>query len=546
MELEYDLQLLASRLSAIYGKEQAKVIMSDNKENLFGYRGLAWSLGKRDIHFFNMYFLKNIYVGNGKAKLAPVHFNMWTTMQNMYIKNSHDRHAFVLPRGTGKSLTGSLPIALWASLYGHSKYTVVASAVNDTAMSFINNMRNALIDNKRIENAFGVVYDSKLINTTDRIELANKSMIQALSSRSTFRGKSYLGNRINLLILDDFQSDENVTSKEQMDKHWKRFSDDSGNAIEKDNYKMIAMGTIITKNDFYDRLLHLPTWKSTKEKAVQEDDIDILFNSGKWKEFSKILFDTSNQNRLDYAKEFYFQNKNDMQYKLLWQDYWDCLDMALNYYENPSSFKQELQLEVDGDVSKKFFNIQSYDDISNMDSVLVIDPAGSENKAKGDYYAFVIGQMELDKIYIEKSIIKRFDFEDYIQFTIDLLKKYPQINTIIVEKQVYNSSDVIAMKNLIQRDTNLYYRDFNWINEHQTKNKDTKIDSIVGDVNMGRVLFNPEDINNNAIEQLKDFTNAKSSPHDDYPDALAELIIYLKQNNLNDAIVEFKDFRAFF
>lgn len=534
-----DLQLLVDRLTVVYGVENAKKIMLKNKDNLFNHHGVAWSLGKRDLTFFNMYFLKNIYCGSGKAELAPIHYNMWDIMQNMYLKDTHDRHAFILPRGTGKSLTGSLPIALWANLYGYSKYTVVASAVNDTAMSFINNMRNALIDNQRIISSFGDVYDSKLVNTTDRIELANKSMIQALSSRSTFRGKSYLGNRINLLILDDFQSDENVTNKEQIEKHWKRFSDDSGNAIEKDNYKMIAMGTIITKGDFYDRLLYLPTWKHTKEKAVQVENIDHLFNSGKWKEFKEILFDNQNEHRLDYAKEFYFKNKQSMQYKLLWQDYWDCLDMALNYYENPLSFKQELQLEVDGDVSKKFFNIQPYKEINVDESVLVIDPAGSNNKEKGDFYAFVIGHIELDKIFVEKSIIKRFDFEDYINFTIDLLKKYPHIKTIIIEKQVYNSSDVVAIKNLIQRDTDLYYRNFNWINEHQTKNKDAKINSIVGDVNMGRVLFNSEDLKNNAIQQLKDFTTTKTSKHDDFPDALAELIIYLKRENLEDKTISF-------
>lgn len=529
----YDLELLAKHLTRHYGEENAKRLMIKYKHNLWGRNGLAYALGKRDLEFFNLYFLKDVYIGDGLAELAPIHYEMWGIMNDMYTKNTHNQHAFILPRGTGKSLTGSLPVAVWANLYGFSPYTVIASAVDDTAKTFIKNIRNAIIDNEKIRMAFGEVYNPRLNNTSDRIELANKTMIQSLSSRSSFRGKSYLGNRITLLILDDFQSEENVSNKKQMEKHWKRFSDDSRNAIQKDNYKMIAMGTIIEKGDFYDKLTNLPTWKHTMEKAVLVDDVDRHFNEGKWGEFKRILFNGKGDG-LEKAKEYYRENEEEMQYPLLWQDYWNCLDFALQYYENPVSFKQEMQLESGSGEDKLFTNIVYYNDYVEP-TTLVIDPATSE-KADSDYTAFALGNVSDDIIYVPFAYMERLEFEDYIRKTIELLKEFEGIDTVVVEKQTYSGADVLAMKNVIERDEELKYRGIIFENPHQSKNKQGKIESIVGDVNLGRVQFNNILRGSNTIEQLEEFTSVDNVKHDDFVDALAELILYLKEDNLESEV----------
>ncbi len=81
-----------------------------------------------------------------------------------------------------------------------------------------------------------------------------------------------------------------------------------------------------------------------------------------------------------------------MRFSLLWAEFWDCLDIALSYYENPSSFKQEVQGDVDS-IGQKWFKgvrtetrkeIETHNFIKNM---LLIDPASGGGK-KNDYSAF--------------------------------------------------------------------------------------------------------------------------------------------------------------
>ncbi len=298
---------------------------------------------------------------------------------------------------------------------------------------------------------------------------------------------------------------------------------------------MLAFGTIQHKEDFYSRLLHSATWKHTQEKAINIDDVDQLFNTGHWEEFKKLLIDKDNENRLDYAKEYYLQNKESMQYPLLWQDYWDCMDIALQYYENPISFKQEMQGDLDSIGEKKFKTIitETPEQLEDPEreykkTMIVIDPAGTRTKRKGDYHAFVVGSIANNGVkYVRKGIISRLEFEEYMDVTLELLRQYSDITHVFIEKNTYNGSDVIRLQELIMEDKELSQRNITWINEHQHRNKDNKIDMIVGDVNMGRIIFNEEDTE--AIEQLRDFAGCDYSLFDDFPDVVSQFSIEISK-----------------
>lgn len=56
-----DRQLLYIYLSKIYGKKQAKQLMLENRNNLWGASGLAYALGKRSIPFFCLYYLQDVF-----------------------------------------------------------------------------------------------------------------------------------------------------------------------------------------------------------------------------------------------------------------------------------------------------------------------------------------------------------------------------------------------------------------------------------------------------------------------------------------------------
>lgn len=537
-----DIALLHKHLAKYFKKlhnltyeESLKVsekAIKENEHNLWGERGIAWDLGKYDFQFFCLYFLKNLYTGENKAALSNTHYEIWIELENMILKKDYKQRNYICPRGFGKTTCISTPLTIWCHCYGYKKYTVIASAVGDTANEFLKNIKNAIEDNKRIERAFGKLIDSKtFICNSEKIEFTNRTMIQSISASGAIRGKNYNGTRIELLILDDYQKTDEVYTQEARDKKWKIFNEDAKNAMQKNNSTMLAVGTIQAKDCFYSRLINSNTWISRQEKGVLVDDIDEYFHSDLWEKFYKLLINKNDDNSLDTATEFYLQNEEKMQYPMVWSEYWNCMDYALSYYEDRQAFMQEVQNDVNSIGEKAFKHIatETREEIEThkfLKNILVIDPANTRTKtSKKDYFAFAVTSLADNKFkYIRKGEIHRFtknqEYEDYIKHTLFLLKEYPSITHLCIEKNTYGGADAIKIQELINEDVLLKSRRIEIISYSQTHNKQDKINTIKGAVNLGQITFNEEDIE--AIEQLKEFTSVKLVAHDDFVDCVAQ------------------------
>ncbi|WP_273129998.1 hypothetical protein [Bacillus weihaiensis] len=524
-----------------FAQKFAEHVIKKRDKELFTYHGLAWELGSKNLEFFCMFFLREIFNNEeeGTAEIAPIHKEIWSDIEEVILHNKHNKQGYILPRSTGKSAFGNLATIVWSHSYGYKKYSLVCSSIGSTAQKFVKQVKDALVDNIYIESCFGKLLDpsnKRFICNSNQLELLNRSMIESISSTSSMRGRKYGNIRVELAVLDDYQDEDDVATHEAREKKWKRFVDDVSYAMQKPQYKngkivrqgtLIALGTLQHSEDFYARLMKLPTWKFRHEKGVLIDDIDTLFTEGKWLEFKKILFNKHDENRLENAKEFYYQNEVEMIFPVLWSSYWSCLDMALDYYSDPVSFHQEVQGNINSKAQKRFTTImtESKEKVGShnfVKTMLCIDPAGTRNKGnKKDFYAFVVGsKSDMNIKYVRKGEVFKFEFEDYMKHTLELLKEYPDISHIYVEKNTYSGADVLRLQELIKKDKELNKRSFEWLNYAQTKNKDDRINTIVADVNMGRIVFNEED--EEAIEQLSEFAGCDFSKHDDFPDIVAE------------------------
>lgn len=545
---------------ADYPEDSAKELILAKSSNLFGYHGLAWQLGKLNMEFFCVYFLQDTFLpkdSNTAAPIANVHKEIWHDIEEGIIGDGPDQIGRILPRGTGKSVFCTFAGTIWAHCYKHKKYTLLCSDIGSTAEKFISDIKNTLIENEYIKKAFGIILDDKdkryKCNST-QLELTNKTFIEAISSASPMRGRKYDNCRPDLIILDDYQSEDDVRTEQARENKWKRYSDDvkyaaqkavtRGKKIIKRGTTFIALGTLQHKECFYSRLLKMPTWKFKKEKGVLLDDIDLYFSSGLWGELKSILFNFKNENRLEDAKEFYWEHQEEMQFPLLWGEFWNCLDMALSYYENPSSFKQEVQGDVDS-IGEKWFKgvrteirkeIETHTFVKTM---LLIDPASGGGK-KNDYSAFLVGsQADNDLKYCRfaelAKINARTDFDKYINRSIELLKKYDDITHLYIEKNTFNGADANAIENKIKDDPVLRNRNITIINEHQKKNKDDKISTLIPYINKGQIIFAEED--KEFTDQVLDFRGQKYSVHDDAPDVLAEFSIRIENIEVVENVV---------
>lgn len=526
-------------------EELTDVRILENSKNLFGFRGLAWQLGQISLEFFCMYFMQDIYLpkeDNAAAPLAEVHEELWHDIQDSIIGTGPEQLGRVLPRGTGKSAFGTLGPTCWSVAYKHKTYVLICSDIGSTAEKFIKDIKDNMIENPYTELAFGKLLDDKnkkyICNAT-QLEFTNNTFVEAISSTSPMRGRKYKNVRPDLIILDDYQSEDDVRTEEAREKKWKRYSDDVKFAKQrpvKRNGKIIKKGTVLMawgtqqhKECFYSRLIKTATWTFKKEKGVLVDDIDALFNHGLWLEFKTILNDFKNNNRLNDAKEFYYQYEDKMQFKMLWGEFWDCLELALDYYENPNSFKQEVQGDVDS-IGEKWFkqmHTETREEIENHEFVktmICADPASSGGR-KNDYSAFLVGSESSNGYkYARKAelakINARLNFDEYIKHMIDLLVEYPEATHISIEKNTFNGADANQLEKAIKEHATLRYRNITIINEMQRKNKDDKISTIVPFVNRGEFIFCNED--EEFIKQFMEFASQKFTTHDDAADVAAE------------------------
>ncbi|MBU3126755.1 hypothetical protein [Clostridium tagluense] len=542
-------RLLYIALKKFYGAKRAAELLHENKKNLFGFHELAWSIGKRSIAFFCKYFLQDTFTpkpGNVARELAPMHYELWEEAEKIFITDDFDKFAAAEPRGSAKTTIMDFAVSTWLHAYEISPYTLVCGKVEQDATDFIATTRQAFEENQYIIKAFG-----KLIDTRNRtvnkleLELANNTKIQAISSTSSIRGKKYGNNRPFCIIADDYQGKSDIITQESRDKKYRTWMDDAkfagDEAVIRDGVKIkmatkfIVLGTILHRDCFMSRILKNKEYKYIIRKAVLVDDVDNLYTTGLWARFKEIYFSDIYEDSVAVAKEFYFQHEEDMQYPISWPDKWNCVDLAIAYYVDEISFKQELQNDASKigvknfktTVNRPFIEIESHKFIKTM---LCMDPAGTDNKnkKKEDFYGFLVGSLADNGFkYARKAEILKIEFDGYMKHTLKLLTDYKDITHICIEKNTYSGADVIKLKELIALDEVLKLRTFIFINEMQNKNKDEKISTIVSDVNNGRIIFNEEDVA--FQDQIIDFAGQNFSEHDDAPDITAEFA-----NRIND------------
>lgn len=117
-------------------------------------------------------------------------------------------------------------------------------------------------------------------------------------------------------------------------------------------------------------------------------------------------------------------------------------------------------------------------------------------------------------------MLLKVGFDNYIANVIKLLKEYPDITHIWIEKNTYNGADVREIQKKIENDEELRHRNIQIINERQNKNKEAKIRAISGKVDSGFIIFAEED--KEFTDQILAYEGEGFSLHDDAPDVLAE------------------------
>ena len=550
-ELQYEVHLLNEYLVKHYDDKTSDKLLNKYSGNL---DTLAKALGEFDIAFFCLYFMSNIFVvkdTNTARALSAEHYNLWSTANDIFINDKYDKCCIIEPRGLAKTTTFNMANSVWLHCYAKSKFTLIGAKTDNDAAQFLDSIKRAFKENKKIIDNFGLLIDKKnyTVNANE-VEFTNGTYIRTVGSGTSVRGANWGGIRPTVVICDDYQSEQDILTDSAREKKYDKFLKEveqvgdkavyrNGNKI-KQATKIIAIGTVLHTFCLMSQLSRNNDYYTILRRAIILGDgqtVEDIFESDLWQQCHDIYFDEKldKELRKATAEQFYINHKEEMQFDVLWPEKWDCFnDLAIIYWENRKAFMSELMNDASSIGEKWFKSVktQTKEEIEEHDFVktmLSVDPASTTNKKSDSTNIMVGSKATNDFTYIRDIVHKKLAFEQYCNEAVKMLERNLDVTHINIEKNTYQGADVIKIKKLIESSPILKGKSYEWINEMQKKNKDEKISTIVDPVNNGQIIICSDcEDSKKAIDEIMDFQGQLYSVHDDAPDNLAELETKIK------------------
>ena len=220
---------------------KAKEIWLANKANLFS--------------FAHWCFPEDI-----KTEVAPAY------QQEIYeMLVNKQRVAIAAPRGFAKSRISSIFYPAWLATYGLNKDITIISASEGLAIELLRNIKSMMDNSPQYKMLYGEVQSPKW--TESHIILKNGVSIRARGAGGQIRGF-----RPDVLILDDIETDESVTSEEQRKKLKDWIFRACLNTLLPDG-QFVIIGTLIHPLSVLSDLLETPNgWTKRKFRAYKTDE----------------------------------------------------------------------------------------------------------------------------------------------------------------------------------------------------------------------------------------------------------------------------------
>jgi len=295
------------------------------------------------------------------------------------------KKAIAMPRGSGKTTILECAV-IWAVMYGHRKYVFVASASREDVKKIHDSIEKTLLSNPTLLSDFpemiapirhvdgearrcnGQTYKSKKTRiewTATHFFLAaiqgapcSESVIEFGSFGTTIRGKKFttLDGRVrrpDLLLIDDFQTEESAANPRQCAKRLKRVNGSMKGLVgPSGTIAAFAAVTIMEPNDAAAQLVSRisnPAWVGTKVQMIKSFPKNMKLWEAFWE---KHIEDTSvGRDTTPSATAFYRKHRAEMEEGS--EVYWpqrkephelSALQRAMVlYFEDQSTFWSEYQ-----------------------------------------------------------------------------------------------------------------------------------------------------------------------------------------------------------
>jgi len=425
----------------------------------------------------------------------------------------------VAPRGNAKSTWMSVIKPLRAALEAYEPYIVIISDTGDQATQHLDNIKQELESNLILQRAYPQATGKGPTWRTERIELKNGVVIEALGTGKKIRGRRHGTKRPSLIILDDPQNDENIVSASQREKDWEWLNKAVLKAGTKET-NVLTAGTTLHRDCLVMRLQNHPGWRSHVFRSVMRWPD----NMGLWGRWEELYSAPDDPGREDKALEFYTKHTKELNRGavVLWPAEEDLLTLMQMRAEGHTAFEAEKQGNPinpeNCEWPEAYFDDHIwFDEWPSRDylevAVSALDPSKGKDARHGDYSAIVhVARGKDQNLYVEADLERR-PAETIIQDSVSHCMKYnPEVFGVEENAAQY------LFGNQIEEESKKhgFIAPVSLINNHVRK--DIRIRRIGKYLARKNVRFKRGSSGTLLlVNQLKDFPNAD---HDDGPDAL--------------------------
>jgi predicted phage terminase large subunit-like protein len=468
-------------------------------------------------HYLSSYF---------KLPLSSFHRWLVDQLQELHTRRG-SRLALVAPRGSAKSTWVSLVYPLWIALSRREPYIQIISDTQTQARLLLEAIKRELEDNPLLAADYPWAVGRGSPWGQDRIRLVNGVVIEALGTGAKIRGRRNRAERPSLIIVDDPQNDQHVTSAVQRQRSWNWFNRAVTNAGTPQT-NVLVLGTALHRDCL---VLRLPQtgggWEGHTFRAIEKWPQSMEL----WSEWERIHTDWQNPDHEAAAREYYADNRAEMDdgAVLLWPEREDLYNlMCLRTTSGAAAFASEKQGDPFDPAAcewpPEYFSGAAFwfDEWPEnlVLKVLALDPSKGQDDKVGDYAALVKLGIDENLIMYVEADLQRLPTPMIVSNSVEMVRQFHP-DGFAVETNLFQEllvADLVRVGN--QQKVHLpVYMVPNLIN------KRVRIRQLGTYLAQRKFRFKSRSPGTRLlVEQMKDFP---VGDHDDGPDALQMALVLL-------------------
>jgi hypothetical protein len=430
------------------------------------------------------------------------------------------------PRGGAKSTIGTTALVLRSAVEGWEPLIWIIMETKDQAIDELRKIKDELVENEQLARAYPEACGKGSVWQDKRIRMRNGVVIEAYGSGQKIRGRKAGAHRPSLIVCDDIQGDQVMTSANRRERDWTWFD---GTLLKAGNKStnVLNLATALHRDAIALRLDRTPGWESRIFPSVSPWPPTGLAT---WSQWSEVYFDLVKTDRKAAARRFFEKNETAIRagVTVLWPEEEDLQTLMQQWAINPSTFQREKQGRPinpeDCEWPESYFEDVYFDEWPKQCEVkaLVLDPSKGKDARRSDYSAFVWGMFAGGCIYVDADLARRPP-RQIVEDGISIYRRFlPHVFGV----------EANAMQELF---LDQFEREFLTHDMHvriapifNTGNKRVRIRTLGGPLGARQIRFRrgSEGVAL-LLSQLRDFPDPHT--HDDGPDALEMLVALVTQ-----------------